>query len=216
MNDYDLVTQGVRMMLAPWSHRLEVVELNTKVGGPQPVDIAMLDMFGQDRSGIRQARARLRHAGVAHVVVYSWHFTREEAQALLEAGVSGVISKRLAADELAHALMDVAAGHTVVAANGWMTRGNQPAPPPEAAENHADWPGREYGLTMREAEMLAMITQGLTNSEIAQRSFLSGNTVKSYIRAAYRKIGVTRRPQAVAWGLRHHMTPRPTRITPAP
>lgn len=213
VNDYELVVQGVRMMLAPWSHRIEVVELDVQAGPRQPVDIALFDMFGQDRSALQKVRVHLRDAGVDKVVVYSWQFTREAAQALLEVGVSGVISKRLPAARLAGALLDVAAGHTVVAANGWSVRADDPPPPPEAAENHADWPGREYGLTMREAEMIAMITQGLTNTEIAHRAFISGNTVKSYIRAAYRKIGVTRRSQAVAWGLRHNMTPHTARVT---
>ena len=215
MNDYELVVQGVRMMLAPWSHRIEVVELDVHAGVRQPVDIALFDMFGQDRSALQKVRVHLRDAGVGKVVVYSWQFTREAAQALLEAGVSGVISKRLPAARLAGALLDVAAGHTVVAANGWSVRADENAAT-EAAENHADWPGREYGLTMREAEMIAMITQGLTNTEIARRAYISGNTVKSYIRAAYRKIGVTRRSQAVAWGLRHNMTPHSSRVTPQP
>ena len=48
--------------------------------------------------------------------------------------------------------------------------------------------------------MLALITQGLSNQEIADRTYLSINSVKTYIRTAYRKIGVTRRSQAVALG----------------
>jgi two-component system, NarL family, response regulator LiaR len=64
-----------------------------------------------------------------------------------------------------------------------------------------DWPGRSAGLTPREAEIVALIALGLTNREIAERAFVSMNTVKSYVRSAYRKIGVQRRPQAVIWAL---------------
>jgi two-component system, NarL family, response regulator LiaR len=53
-----------------------------------------------------------------------------------------------------------------------------------------DWPGRSAGLSPREAEILALITQGLTNQQIADRIFVSVNTVKSAIRTAYRKINV--------------------------
>ena len=56
---------------------------------------------------------------------------------------------------------------------------------------------------MREAEIIALITQGHTNLDIAERSHLSINSVKTYIRTAYRKMGVERRPQAVLWGVRH-------------
>ena len=59
--------------------------------------------------------------------------------------------------------------------------------------------------------MLAFITQGLTNAQIARNLYLSINSVKSYIRAAYRKIGVTSRSQAVAWGMQHGFAPRPMR-----
>ncbi len=215
VNDYELVVQGVRMMLDPWADRIQVVELDLNSSVRRPVDIALYDTFGQDRSAIQKVRVHLRDAGVQRVVVYSWQFSRETAQAMLSAGVSAVISKRLPAARLANALLEVAAGRTIVAATGWAVRESDGAAP-TSATNYADWPGREYGLTMREAEMIALITQGLTNTEIARRAYISGNTVKSYIRAAYRKIGVTRRSQAVAWGLRHHMTPQAGRVLPTP
>jgi len=72
--------------------------------------------------------------------------------------------------------------------------------------------GREHGLTLRESQVLALITDGLTNLEIAEATYLSINSVKTYIRTAYRKIGVNRRAQAVAWGMTHGYAPsnRPT------
>ena len=60
---------------------------------------------------------------------------------------------------------------------------------------------------MREAEIVALITQGLSNQEIADRSYLSINSVKTYIRTAYRKMGVERRSQAVLWGIQHGFQP---------
>ena len=51
------------------------------------------------------------------------------------------------------------------------------------------------------------ITQGLSNQEIAQRCYLSINSVKTYIRTAYRKIGAERRAQAVLWGIKHGFEP---------
>ena len=76
---------------------------------------------------------------------------------------------------------------------------------------------RAQGLTCREAEVVALITQGLSNAEIARRSYLSINSVKSYIRTAYRKMGVTTRSEAVLWGVGYgfHMTPPSTPDTSA-
>ena len=64
-------------------------------------------------------------------------------------------------------------------------------------------------LSPRETEVLQMITEGLSNDEIARRLYLSINSVKTYIRTAYRKIGVTRRPQAVLWGVQQGWGDRP-------
>jgi DNA-binding CsgD family transcriptional regulator len=51
--------------------------------------------------------------------------------------------------------------------------------------------------------MVGLIVAGLTNEEIAARCHLSGNSVKKYVRTAYRKMGVRTRVQAVLWGLDH-------------
>jgi DNA-binding CsgD family transcriptional regulator len=67
----------------------------------------------------------------------------------------------------------------------------------------ADYPGKDVGLTRRESEILGLIVQGRSNQQTADGLFLSINSVKSYIRSTYRKIGVSTRSQAVAWGIQH-------------
>jgi DNA-binding NarL/FixJ family response regulator len=67
--------------------------------------------------------------------------------------------------------------------------------------------GADVGLTHRETQVLGEITRGLRNDEICELLGLSSNTIKSYIRAAYRKIGVETRSQAVAWCLTHGFEP---------
>ena len=64
---------------------------------------------------------------------------------------------------------------------------------------------------MRESEMISLICQGMSNAEIAETSYLSPNSVKSYIRSAYRKIGVATRAQAVAWGIQNGLLPEVSR-----
>jgi DNA-binding NarL/FixJ family response regulator len=75
-----------------------------------------------------------------------------------------------------------------------------------------DWPGRGEGLSEREAEVLALITQGMSNADVARLTYLSPNTVKSYIRTIYRKLGVGSRTQAMLWGVNHGFTPDHHRI----
>ncbi len=57
-------------------------------------------------------------------------------------------------------------------------------------------------LSKREVDVIRLITQGYSNEEICQELYVTNNTVKSFIRTAYRKIGVTRRSQAVIWGFK--------------
>ena len=63
--------------------------------------------------------------------------------------------------------------------------------------------GGEAGLTQREVQVLTLIAQGRTNREVADELFLSPNSIKTYVRTAYRKIGATSRSQAVSWAIRN-------------
>jgi DNA-binding NarL/FixJ family response regulator len=67
--------------------------------------------------------------------------------------------------------------------------------------------GAHEGLSKREVEVLGEITKGVSNADIAVMLSLSPNTVKSYIRSAYRKIDAINRAQAVAWCLMHGFEP---------
>jgi DNA-binding NarL/FixJ family response regulator len=66
-----------------------------------------------------------------------------------------------------------------------------------------DWLGQDAGLSARESEIVRLIVHGRSNQELADELYLSINSVKTYIRSAYRKIGAASRAQAVAWGIQH-------------
>ena len=59
------------------------------------------------------------------------------------------------------------------------------------------------GLSPREGSVLGLVVSGLSNQQIADRLYLSINSVKTYIRSTYRKLDVSSRAQAVAWGIQH-------------
>lgn len=198
-NDYEIVVAGVAAMLAPHSDRVEVVELDSGMPVASDVDLVLYDSFGQVQ-GDGMELERLLNGSDARVVVFSWNVQPDLVRRALQRGASGYLSKSLSAEEVVEALEKVAAGQLVV-------------PSDEPAEHRmGEWPGREHGLTEREAEVLALITQGLSNQEIADRTYLSINSVKTYIRTAYRKIGVARRSQAVVWGMRHGFQPDRVRV----
>ena len=202
VDDYDVVVYGLAHMLEPLRDRIEVAQLDVNEPVSVDVDIALYDTFAQPESDHRDFRALLDNPYAAKVVVYTWSFDPELVAGAWRAGVHGYLAKSLPAGHLVEALEAVHDGQVVVSA-------------PHSRVNSApglDWPGRDVGLTDRESEILALITQGHNNAEIAALSYLSPNTVKSYIRAIYRKIGAGSRTQAVLWGVNHGFTPSNHRI----
>ncbi|MCW2765355.1 MAG: regulatory protein LuxR [Nocardioides sp.] len=199
INDYEIVVAGVAAVLAPFHERVMVMELDSGVPVLSDVDVILYDTFGAIQ-GDGIDLEDLVHGTDARVVIFSWNCQPELVEKAIARGARGYIPKATPGERIVRALEAVHAGKTV------RPRRAEPA---DGAQG--DWPGREHNLTDREAEVLALITQGLSNQEIADRSYLSINSVKTYIRTAYRKIGVTRRAQAVAWGMNHGFEPNRVR-----
>ena len=194
VDDYAVVIAGVAALLA--DHRIDVVETDASLPVVSDVDIVLYDTFGQVQGDgldledfVRDSRAK--------VVIYSWNLQPELVDRAVESGASGYLSKVLTGTEIVAALERIMAGETVVVSGSHET----------SVDGAGDWPGRSVGLSPREAEVMALITQGLSNQEIADRAYLSINSVKTYIRSAYRKAGVQRRSQAVLWGVAHDFRP---------
>jgi len=200
LNDYEVVLAGLRAMLAPFSERIVIVELLSQVPVRADVDVLLYDAFGRERvTGPAEHLVRETNAAV---VLYTWHLSPDVVHDCLAAGMAGCISKTIEAEDLVEALEKVHGGSLVVI----------PDAEPEIEPAGGDWPGRSADLTSREAEVIALIAQGLTNQEIADRAYLSINSVKTYIRSAYRKIGVERRSQAVLWATRNGFLPDVSRM----
>jgi len=202
VNDYEVVVAGLVHMFANYTERIELVELVAGREVSERVDIALYDTFGSGTSDAAAERV-LCNPMVGRTVIYTWNFQPALIEQATREGASGYLSKTLPARELVDALEQVHAGRVVV------------SPAPKLANpTGGNWPGREEGLSYRESEVIALITQGLSNAEIARGMYLSPNSVKSYIRSAYRKIGVVRRSQAVSWGMRHGFSVDYARLDP--
>jgi two-component system, NarL family, response regulator LiaR len=194
-NDYRIVLAGLASMLEPYADRVEVVEITADRTMSHPVDLILFDTFGRlpaDDEKLEQVVAR----NDAKVVVYSWDtYPPEKA---LAHGAAGYIHKGLPPEQLVEAIVAIDRGE------------RQESPPSPTADVNATmrtWPGQEVGLSPRESEILTFIARGLSNDEIARNAYLSINTIKTYIRTGYRKIGVTTRAQAVRWALQNGFEP---------
>lgn len=201
-NDFEVVVAGLEAMLAPYSDRIDIV--STKVGenGGAPVDVTLYDTFGLTQADGEEIDGVIDDPTSGRVVVYTWNMQEELVAASLRKGCHGYLDKSVGARELVECLEAVGRGDVLVSGrNGLPLSAGDAAT--AAASVVGAWPGKDAGLTAREAEVIALITRGFTNEDIARMSYISINTLKSYIRSAYRKMGVERRSQAVRWGIEH-------------
>jgi DNA-binding NarL/FixJ family response regulator len=202
VNDYEIVLSGVAHMVDRYQDRVVVAQIDLNERVTEDVDIALYDNFAQPEADQDDIQTLIDSPHAKRVVVYTWNFDAQLIETALAKGASGYLSKTLPAAELVDALERIHRGEVVVS----------PAPSRMCLSVGQDWPGRSEGLSERESEILALITQGESNSEIATLTYLSLNTVKTYIRSCYRKIGVTSRTKAVLWGIEHDFVPDHRRI----
>ena len=155
-------------------------------------DVVLYDVQGLLDSDGSELDRLVKENDVA-VLAVTRDLRPELADRALEKGVDGCVSLDVGAEELVAA----------VEAAAWGDLHGDGSP---GAVDFTLNPAREPDLphlAPREAEVLALITEGLSNADIAQRLYLSINSVKTYIRGAYRRIDVQTRSQAVVWAMQH-------------
>jgi NarL family two-component system response regulator LiaR len=202
VDDYDVVLIGLAHMFDGYADKIVVAEIDANADLRDSVDIALYDTFAQPEADCADIDVLIRNPRARRAAIYTWNFHPDLVATALGKGASGYLSKTLPAGALVEALLAIHSGDVVVS----------PAPTKAPMPSGLDWPGRKEGLTNRESEILALITQGKSNDDVAALTFLSKNSIKSYIRSAYRKIGVASRTQAVLWGVEHGFKPDHRRI----
>jgi DNA-binding NarL/FixJ family response regulator len=210
-DDQRVVREGLAMLLG----LLEGIEVvGTAADGEQAValatqlepDVVLLDLRMPRCDGVDATR-RLRERGPEpKVLVLTTYADDRSVVAALQAGANGFLTKDAGAGEIRDALaavlegkaaIDPAVAHHLVAA----VAGAPSTPRPAAAPVLPD------GLTRREAEVLMLVADGLSNAEIAAQLVVTEATVKSHINHLFNKIGARDRAQAVAYAYRNGLAP---------
>jgi DNA-binding NarL/FixJ family response regulator len=163
-----------------------------RVAGEAKPDVVLLDvrmpvMDGVEAAGPLAERAR--------VMMLTYTDEQDRVVAAIRAGASGyLVHGQFDADELATRVRQLAAGETVLspAIVGTVFEALRKTP---GSADEADGPA---SLTEREREIMNLISQGLTNRDIANRFVLSEKTVKNHVNRIYSKLGATNRAQATA------------------
>jgi DNA-binding NarL/FixJ family response regulator len=167
-------------------------------------DVVLMDLRMPRLDGIEATRRLRERRPDVRVIALTTYADDENVLGALRAGARGYLTKDASSEDIRSAILTVAAGeaaldpsvqHHVVAALAGQDR-------------HDDDAGGDAGsqlpddLTPREAEVLALIADGLTNAEIAERLFVSPTTVKSHINHLFTKAGLRDRAQAVNYAYR--------------
>lgn len=194
ISPHQLIRAGLSAIIGGERLRAQVDAVHLDLRAPLPtVDVILYDLDGLQDGGLELAslvRASVPVVGMSQ---------RDRPDRVRGAGALG-LEVLFASDAVPAVILD--ALNEAVAGR---RKASDPAALSRAHHRAAGEGLLDSALTRREVEILRLIGQGKSNQEIAAEMFLSINSVKTYIRTAYRRIGVTTRPQAVLWLADHGM-----------
>jgi DNA-binding NarL/FixJ family response regulator len=160
-------------------------------------NVLLLDVMMPGLDVVSRVRQALDVAGGPRVLILTAYEHDELVQPLLAAGISGYLLKDEMPDAIVQAIRAVAGGQTWFSQRiaGLIVRAQVAAGENEQAVG-------EPGLTPREWEILQLIGQGKSNSDIAEHLVLSKTTVQNYVSSVYAKLGIETRSQALLYAMR--------------
>jgi NarL family two-component system response regulator LiaR len=158
-------------------------------------DVVLMDMFMPDMDGATATRAIRQQFPQVQVIALTSFKEGELIKKALEAGAIAYLLKDVSADDLVRAIRAAHAGRATLspeAAQALVETANQP-------------PMKGLDLTEREREVLALMVEGLNNTQIAGRLTVSPSTIKSHVSNVLSKLGVVSRTEAVTLALRNRI-----------
>jgi len=197
ISPHPVVVEGFRAMLGRHPGRIAVARDDEPVA---EVDVILYDVLGLvDADGADLDRL------VGHPRCVVLAVGRDLCPPLLDRatarGVDGSVSAAIGHREL------VALVERALAERGEV--GDAAVPAATSSQPGIARTADEVSLTRRQAEMIALLVAGYSNKEIARRSSVSVNSVKTHLRSAYRKLGVRSRAEAAVWAVRQGLVPEP-------
>jgi len=168
-------------------------------------DVVLMDLRMPRCDGVEATRRLRDHDPNIKVLMLTTYADDRSVLDALRAGARGYLTKDAGAEEIHRALEQLTQGHAAIdpAVQHHLLATLTASPAPSTAEPTTQFPD---GLTAREAEVLTLIAQGLSNREIAIRLYINESTVKSHINHLFAKTGVRDRAQAVSYAYRNGLS----------
>lgn len=196
VDDHELIRQGLARAFERDVDMAVVGQAGTVAAGVAAweslaPDVVVTDLQLPDGHGLDVVRAIRKRSDTTGVVVLTMHAGDDQIFAAMEAGASAFVGKDTRATEVVSAAKHAAVAPRTFLCAGLsqavMRRATTPAPPK---------------LSSREAEVLALLADGLGTGDIASSLYMSESTAKTHITHIYQKLGAANRAQALVTAMR--------------
>jgi len=202
VDDHELVRQGIVAMLHGASEIQVVGEAKTgrealEVARRKLPDVVLMDVRMPDMDGLEATKRIKEERPRTAVIMLTMHDNPTYLRDAVRAGAAGYLLKDVSKDELVDAIHQVSSGGAFIESQ--MLKGMLSEMKPTAPLGR----GVAKNLTKREREILALVAEGMSNREIAEKLVLSPETVKSHVAAILEKLNVSDRTQAAIYAVRN-------------
>jgi DNA-binding NarL/FixJ family response regulator len=212
VDDHALVRRGMNYVVKEGFPDADVVEAESSAaalevlhGGPA-ADLALVDVRMPDLDGLELLRAIKAEWADMPVIMISTYENAPYVKRALADGAAGYLLKDATPEDLSQAINVALSGSGNVLSPRVIQNLFEDQESAVGTNGHRR---NEYSLTQREHDILALLAEGRSNREIAQRLYLSEKTVKAHLAAIFRKLGVTNRTQAAMMAVQMGVGPMP-------